>query len=477
MRVSAFGNLVLVFCIAAAFTGILFASVSWILVMVAVAAVFLYARLQFIHELDNTDLEIERTLLDKMVFAEQPISIKVQVINRNPTPILGVIEDVIPEDAEVTSGSNRMTAALKPRTIETFTYSLKLASRGPNEFGGLRIRRVDPFGMFEEEQVFSEGFSVNAHAKKGSFDTARKIAGREHFEYAGVSRAPAAILREQEFSGIREYIPGDRARDIYWKGVAKTGRLMTKTYTKEGSLKTTIFLDCTRSMRLADGGISKLDHAVELSMQLSSVLISSYHPTGLSMFDEMFILSKTDPGLGRHQFETIVRALRHAPPSIKAAGESAQIPVPQPGPESSAATARSTPQNGDPFLSAVARLMSGGRELGLEGTIKEMIAKTKNQQQLFVVISDLGSSRNAILATAKLAQRSKNRMLVIHTYDDWYMRTRRPLDAVSLEQMYSNLSGFMRMEAALRKAGASYMRVGPADTASRIVRSIRRGLV
>ena len=125
----------------------------------------------------------------------------------------------------------------------------------------------------------------------------------------------------------------------------------------------------------------------------------------------------------------------------------------------------------------VSRIRGGGKEPGLEGTVKDLISKGRNQQQLFVVISDLGSSRNAILTSAKLAQRSKNRMLVIHTYDDWYMKTGSPLDASKLEQMYGSLTAIMRMEAGLRRAGASYMRVGPADTASRIVRSIRRGLV
>lgn len=470
MKVSAFGSLVLVFCVVAAFGGIVFASVSWVLVTIAVASVFVYARLRFIHELDHTSLEVERTVLDKMVFAGAPVSVKVQIINRNPDPVLGVVEDLIPEDAEVASGTNKVATALKPRTIESFTYSLKLARRGPNQFRGLKIERADPFGLFEEEQVFGEGFSVNAHAKKESYDTARKMAGREHFEYSGVSKAPAAILREQEFNGIRDYVPGDRARDIYWKGLAKTGQLMTKTYTKEGSLRTTIFLDCTRSMRLANELVSKLDHAVELSMQLSSVLISSYHPTGLSMFDEMSIINETSPALGRHQFQTIVQVLRNAPPSIRTSGE---------GAHASAANVE-TPvgtrvREDERFLSAVSRIL--GRESGLESTVKELIAKGRNQQQLFVVISDLGSSRNAVLTSAKLAQRSKNRMLVIHTYDDWYMKAGGPLDAAKLEQMYGNLSGFMRVEAGLRRAGASYMRVGPADTASRIVRSIRRGLV
>ncbi len=474
MRVSTFGSLVLVFCIAAAFGGVMFSNVSWVFVTVAVASVFVYARLRFIYELDHTSLEVQRTVLEKMVFAGEPVSVKVQVINRNPAPIYGVVEDLVPEDAEIASGSNKVTTVLAPKTIESFTYSLKLARRGPNQFRGLKIERTDPFGLFEEEQVFGEESFVNAHAKKESFDTARKMAGREHFEYSGVSRAPAAILREQEFDGIRDYVPGDRARDIYWKGLAKNGRLMTKTYTKEGSLRTTIFLDCTRSMRLANGGVSKLDHAVALSMQLSSVLISSYHPTGLSIFDEMNIISETSPALGRHQFQTIVRVLRNTPPSIRASGESAQSPT-----TASAVTMTTSikTREGGGFLKAVSKIRGGGRESGLEGTVKGLIAKGRNQQQLFVVISDLGSSRNAVLTSAKLAQRSKNRMLVIHTYDDWYMKTTEALDAAKLEQMYGNLSGTMRLESGIRKAGASYMRVGPADTASRIVRSIRRGLV
>ena len=472
MKVSTFGSLVLVFCVAAAFGGVVFTSVSWIFVAVAIAGVFVYARLRFIHDLDHTNLEVERSVLDKMVFAGEPMTVKVQIINRNPDPVLGVVEDLIPEDSEVASGTNRISTVLKPRTMESFTYTLKLPRRGPNQFRGLKIERTDPFGLFEEQQVFGEGSSVNAHAKKESFDTARKMAGREHFEYSGVSKAPAAILREQEFNGIRDYVPGDRARDIYWKGLAKTGRLMTKTYTKEGSLRTTIFLDCTRSMRLANGTISKLDHAVELSMQLSSVLISSYHPTGLSMFDEMNVISEASPALGRHQFQTIVRVLRNAPPSIRSSGEGASPTMAQ---VTTPVAARPREEGG--FLSVVSRIRGGGKEPGLEGTVKDLISKGRNQQQLFVVISDLGSSRNAILTSAKLAQRSKNRMLVIHTYDDWYMKTGSPLDASKLEQMYGSLTAIMRMEAGLRRAGASYMRVGPADTASRIVRSIRRGLV
>ena len=95
---------------------------------------------------------------------------------------------------------------------------------------------------------------------------------------------------------------------------------------------------------------------------------------------------------------------------------------------------------------------------------------------LFVVISDLISSRGAIISAASLCRRTGNRMLVIQTFDDWYSRPSQSLDVPEAERLYDSMGVAIKMEAALRRAGASFIRIGPADTTARIVRSIRRGL-
>lgn len=474
MRVSPLGSLLLVFCIAMAFASVLFMNLSWAIVLIAIASVFMYARLQFAEELESTKLDIERSVLEKMVFAEEAITVKVKIVNKTGNKIYGTIEDLLPEGAELASGLNRFNATLRPRTVESFTYSLILGKRGPHKIGGLRIERTDSLGLFLEEESFGEPTLVNAHTKKQSFDTARKIAGREHLEYSGFSRTPAVVIREQEFSGVRDYVPGDRARDIFWKALPKLDRLMTKTFVKETALRTMVFLDCTRSMRMVNDGASKMDHAVDLSMQLSNVLISSYHPTGVAIFDEISVLDQTIPGLGKRKFEDIVRVLRHVPPSF----ESKETPPEENLPRSTAswnARTRVSPEDSG-FLSAVAKIREGGRDLGIDGAIKRLITHSKGHQQLFIVISDLVSSRNAVLAAAKLCQSSHNRLLVIHTYGDWYNRASEILDAAKVERIYEDLSGCRRIEAGLKTAGASYLRIGPADSASRIVRNIRRGL-
>lgn len=474
MRVSPLGNLLLVFCIAMALASVLFMSLSWAVVVVALASIFAYARLQFTSELRGTKLEVERSVLEKMIFAQEPVTVKVEIVNKTATNIYGTLEDILPDGSEVASGMNKFAATLRPRTIESFTYSLMFGKRGPHKIGGLKIERTDSLGLFVEDQTFGQPTLVNAHTKKHSFDTARRIAGKEHLEYSGPSRTPAAVIREQEFSGIRDYIPGDRARDIFWKALPKTGRLMTKTYVKETSLRTMIFLDCTRSMRRVEGGASKMDHAVDLSMQISNVLISSYHPTGIAIYDETSVMEITPPGLGRHKFEDIVRVLRHVPPSLESKDVPSEEGAPIMSPIRSATSGNSLDSSG--FFSAVAKIRGKGKDLGVDSAVRRLITHSKGQEQLFIVVTDLGSSRDAVLTAAKLCQQSGNRLLVIHTHDDWYRQSAELLDATQVERMYENLSGYMKVEASLKGTGASYLRVGPADTASRIVRNIRRGL-
>ena len=457
-----------------ALASVLFASISWAVVAVALASIFAYARLQFDSELRTTKLDVERTVLEKMIFAKEPVTVKVEIVNETSPSIHGTIEDVLPDGSEIASGINKFSATLKPQTIESFTYTVRFGKRGPQKVGGLKIERMDSLGLLVEDQIYGQPTLVNAHTKKKGFDTARRLAGKEHLEYSGPSKTPAAVLRELEFSGIREYIPGDRARDIFWKALPKTNRLMTKTFVREASLRTMIFLDCTRSMRRVEGGMSKMDHGVDLSMQISNVLINSYHPTGAAIYDETSVLEVTPPGLGKRKFEDIVRLLAHVPASL----ESKEVPSVEGktilSPEQSATPGSSPESSG--FLSAVANIRGKGQDLGVDSAIKRLITHSKGQEQLFIVVTDLGSSRNAVLAAAKLCQQSGNRLLVIHTHDDWYRRSEEMLDAAQIERMYENLAGYRKVEAGLKRRGASYLRVGPADTASGIVRDIRRGL-
>lgn len=472
--------MLLTFSIACAFAGVLFSSLSFCVLSVALISSFVYARLRFVAEIDRTNLEIDRKILDDLVFAGMPVGVKVDVLNKDPITVRGTFQDMLPKNCVLASGTNTTTQELPPRTIMEMSYSIIPQKRGPQRFPGMKIDRVDALGLFAEDQTIEHITNITAHTKKESIDTARKLAGREHLEFSGITRNLAVVLRELEFDGIREYVPGDRARDIHWKLWPKTGKLMTKTYRKEGSVQTMVLVDCGRSMRLQSYKIAKIDHALDLSLQISNVLLSSFHPAGVAAFDELRVMTKVPPGLGSHQFDKIVKALRDVPGAFVQEGTTS--------PEETT-TARKTPEplmkggrnpaGSSEFLSAIDKLSARGkgksRGFGLESVVNETIARGRGQQQLFIVVSDLISSRDAVLAGAKTCQSTGNRMLVIHTYDEWYSRPEESVQTPDIERMYGDLTGALKVEAAFRGAGASYIRIGPADTSARIIRAIRRG--
>jgi uncharacterized protein (DUF58 family) len=464
-----------------AFAGILFSNISWAVLSVTFASAYVYAYLRFVSELQRTDLHIERKALEEVSFAQEPTSITVEILNKDPITVRGTFEDILPENCELSAGSNRSTRDLPPKSILRLSYSLVPSKRGPLIIPGMKIARSDSLGLFDEDQTIEHPTVMNVHTEKGSFDTARKMAGREHLEFSGMGRNPAVVLREFEFDGIREYVPGDRARDIMWKLFPKLNKLMTKTYVKEGSLQTIVFVDCSRSMRLKRSKVAKIDHAVDLSMQISNVLLSSFYPAGVALFDEINVLNKTSPSLGRHQFQMIVKVLKDAPSSMEESKggivqteERGPNKTPEPKKTSLKATAE-----GKEFLSALDRIATKGARpalgIGLEGGIKEIVARNRGREQLYIIISDLVSTRDAVVAGAKLCKSTGNKMLVIHTYDDWYRNAEGMPDMPEVERLYGDLSDTLRIEATFRGLGVSYIRIGPADTATRIVRAIRRG--
>ena len=481
MQSTTLGTTVIALSIVFAFVSVLFSNISWAMLSIAMAVVYVYAHRVFLAEFETTDLQIDRVVLDDLAFAGEPIAVRAEVLNRNPSAIHGTFEDVLPKDSILADGANVSSLPIPPRSILRLSYSFIPTKRGTAVIPGMKMSRTDAFGMFTVSQFVDQPSRINVHTQRDSLNKARKMAGKEHLEFSGTGRNPAIVLRELEFDGIREYIPGDRARDIHWKLLPKLDKLMTKTYRKEGSVHTTLFVDCGRSMRLKTYKVAKIDHALDLSIQLSNVLLSGFNPAGAAAFDETSIIDKVTPALGRRQFEKIVKMLRKVPGAIKM-GESPSAPpsAPSPAAGKSAKKAMTTNANGKgEFLSVVDKFQADTRRkmlgMGLEGGMKEILAKSRGQEQLFIVITDLISSRDAVLAGAGLCQTTGNRILVIHTYDDWYRKATEDADAAEAERLYGNLTESLNVEGRLRGLGATYIRIGPADSASRIARAIRRG--
>ncbi len=476
MHQSTLGRFLLAIAATLAFVGVLYLSMSWIVVAVSLLCVFVYARVHFSIELRRTDLQVERVVLGDMAFTDEAAAVRVTIINKGTVEVRGVFEDDIPRECELAAGQNVVRVVLPPQSRLTMSYSIIPRKRGHHIISRMSIASEDVFGLYGEDQDIAQVTTINVHTRRDALQTARRMAGREHLEFYGPAKNPALVLRELDFDGIRDYIPGDRARDVHWKVLPKLGKLMTKMYRREGLLQTMIFIDAGRSMRIKTHTVAKIDHALDLAAQISYVLLASLHPAGVAIFDEVRTLEKTDPNARKHQFERIATILRNVPESLSAGRgqtDATESPVP------ARRTTGNSAEGANEFLTTVERISKArvGKSmgLGLEGAVNEQLTKGKGQSFQFIVITDLISSRDTVIAGARVCKRTGNKMLIIHTYDDWYRMPGDMSEPQEMERLYENMSKSIETEALARALGATYIRIGPADTASGIVRAVRRG--
>jgi uncharacterized protein (DUF58 family) len=88
-----------------------------------------------------------------------------------------------------------------------------------------------------------------------------------------------------EFASHREYAPGDEIKHIDWKVWSKTDRLYIKQYEEETNLKTTLIVDCSKSMGYGRDGWRKFDYAATAGASLAHLLQGQGDAVGLITFN------------------------------------------------------------------------------------------------------------------------------------------------------------------------------------------------
>ena len=88
-----------------------------------------------------------------------------------------------------------------------------------------------------------------------------------------------------EFAHHRQYAPGDALRTIDWRVFGRTDRYYTKLYEAETNFDCYVLLDASSSMNYSSGQVSKLDYARFLAASLAYVVLRQRDSVGLSIFD------------------------------------------------------------------------------------------------------------------------------------------------------------------------------------------------
>ena len=133
------------------------------------------------------------------------------------------------------------------------------------------------------------------------------ITGQHKSPYSGFA---------SEFAGHREYAPGDEIKHIDWKVWSKTDRLYIKEYEEETNLKTTLIVDCSKSMGYGRSGWRKFDYASTAGASLAHLLQHQGDAVGLVTFNTQ-VKDVLPPSARSNRLKEMVHVLSETEPDDK----------------------------------------------------------------------------------------------------------------------------------------------------------------
>jgi uncharacterized protein (DUF58 family) len=126
-------------------------------------------------------------------------------------------------------GTNETTLELIPR------------KRGILRFEGLTVAFPDPFGFYRSFRKIALQQTLLILPKR-YYVPELAMPGRMQYQQGGVALA-SSVGQSEEFVALRDYRRGDPLRNVHWKSVSKTGRLIVKEYQDEFFVRHALILD------------------------------------------------------------------------------------------------------------------------------------------------------------------------------------------------------------------------------------------
>lgn len=456
------GMVVLIFLSAYMFQNTLMAlSGAFILLYLA------YRRMEFHSLVRRVGLDIERKLLEDVVHKDSNSAVRLKVSARETVGVS--ITENLHRTFVTGSGSRTIEGMVHQDRPLSMVYSMTPRERGYFKFPPLKVTLKEARGLFESEFEIPVETEVFVRASKKEIAMARLMSRRKQFEITGPAHQRHTRTYRADFKSVREYIPGDRFRDIDWKAMSRLTRMMTKEFEQETNLPTMLLMDTSLSMREVVKQRSKLDHSIALALQVAVVMKSSGHSVGLMTFDENKVTGHLSPG--KCEIDDIVLSLFRLPNPVET-GDYPGIPRPS----------SQEPVEGEKeFLSSVGPfLVQGKRSVFTRDRTTGIFEAMRNLEMseetgmLVIIISDLETNRPSFLRAIQMAVRKKHRVVLVSPFSWPYHIQGEDLSAEKLERMYQDGLEKQTLIRSLRAGGVKVIDIGSGERGEKVISGIRR---
>ena len=206
--------------------------------------------------------------------------------------------------AEGVSGDE---VVLEPGSQTTVFIELTPLRRGVIRFQDLRVQLPDPFGLFQRCSKVAAPAATLTVLPRRYWLPPVELPGGADFQISGESNTNA-IGNSGEFTGLRDYRPGDPLRQIHWKSWARVGRPIVKELEDTFYPRFGLILDTVST----DRSDVTFEEAVSVAASFAASIDSSE-----SLLDLMFIKDEAHmvtAGRGMERAEKLLEVLAGVTP-------------------------------------------------------------------------------------------------------------------------------------------------------------------
>jgi len=426
-----------------------------------------YRRMEFHSMVRNLDIKIERSIIEEVIHKDSPFSIRTKISASEPVDLR--TSEKVPTHFIYREGSTSIRGKVRTDGYLETVFSMVPTERGVFRMRPLNIEVTEGRGLFVANLLVDAGTELFVRASKKDIELALIMSRRKQFEITGPANRRHTRTFITDFKSIRDYMPGDRFRDIDWKATSRLTKLMTKEFEKETNLPTMLLVDTSISMRELVRRRSKLDHAVALAIQIAIVMDHQNHPVGLISFDETGVRSHIVPG--STEVDDIVMSLFKLPNPVQTGSYPGA-----PGPEDKEDDMSVTPflNRVSPFLDRRGRTArSRDAVTGIFEAFREM-RSYEETGLLVVMITDLETNTPSLLKAVKMAVISKHRVVLVSPFSWSYHLLRDDVSVGALEKAYIDHERKQSMIKGLRAVGARVIEIGSRERGDLVLSGLRR---
>jgi uncharacterized protein (DUF58 family) len=227
---------------------------------------------------------------------DRELPVAVAVALDEPVPLSLSLEPAVPLAATLADASTATLDAGETRA--ELSYAVEFHVAGAHELPRVEITLRDERGLFEETIERGHRPAVTVVANGPSRLHVGRGASSVTDGYGERDRGTAS--RGLEPQEIREYLPGDIAKDIDWNVTARLGDLYVRQYGTENDRHVVVVLDQREAMGVGPAGETKFDYARAATLGFLENAESVFDSVTLYAVDGDAVLSRRrTPSAGR----------------------------------------------------------------------------------------------------------------------------------------------------------------------------------